>query len=111
MTMLEANERLEQWIYDNSVEITPELLACAHVALENYIAQCKHRHKHTRTICVIEGGLLTAVYSDDKALDVELLDYDNMKMCQPIDGESNDEYDGYKELEDEIKSGALHCVW
>ena len=66
-----------------------------------------------RVICVIDGGALQAVYSDVPAeeVDVELLDYDNMRACdcESLDGKA--EYEGYEELEKEIYSGALHSVW
>lgn len=64
-----------------------------------------------RVVCVVAGGNLVAVYSDNEDIDVELLDYDNMRACQPVDGESNEEYEGYKYLEAEVNDGSMHCVY
>ena len=65
----------------------------------------------TRVICIVENGWLTAVYSNNKNVVVDLLDYDSMNACIPEDKDDVIAYIEYKSLEEEIKSGKLHKVW
>lgn len=58
-----------------------------------------------KVIVVIDHGCLVAAYSDCETVDVELLDYDNMRMS------CGEEFDGYKALEEEIESDTFHCVY
>lgn len=71
----------------------------------------------TKVIIVISEGAMQDVYSTDKDVDVELLDYDNYRSLTPDpDSEDTndrqDEYDEYSSLEKELKSNKdLHHVW
>lgn len=58
-------------------------------------------------ICVVYGGVLSSVYSDDPDIQVELLDYDDMDMTD-IDSE---EYQDYKRLESLTESDSFKAVW
>lgn len=64
-----------------------------------------------KVICVIENGMLQAAWSDSPELQVELLDYDNMELCDVECENGRIEYEGYQQLEQEIEHGALHRVW
>lgn len=59
----------------------------------------------TRVICIVENGCLIAVYSNNKNVVVDLLDYDNMAGCAVV------EHDYYQSLDQEIKDKKLHKVW
>lgn len=52
-----------------------------------------------RIIITVDGGLVSSVVSDDEDIDVDILNYDNMKMAD------NDELEGYKELERDRDGG------
>lgn len=52
-----------------------------------------------KIIITVDGGLVSSVVSDDEDIDVEILDYDNMKMAD------NDVLKGYKKLEEERDCG------
>ena len=64
-----------------------------------------------KIICVVRGGLLEDVFSnvDSSQVDVELLDYDNMKACDLESERGKAEYEGYEELEREIEG--MHSVF
>lgn len=53
-------------------------------------------------ICVVQDGVLTAVYSTTPDVSVDLLDYDNMAVAN-LDSE---EYQNYQELETRIRSNS-----
>ena len=55
-----------------------------------------------RVIVVIESGMCSGVYSDFD-VDVDVLDYDNMRAAEC--GADKAEYDCYKNLETEIEDG------
>ena len=65
----------------------------------------------TRVICIVENGCLIAVYSNNKNVVVDLLDYDNMAACASEDKDYIVEYDYYQSLDQEIKDKNLHKVW
>ena len=67
----------------------------------------KNDHKGGTVICVIDGGVLTAVYSTSSDVSVELLDYDNMEAAD-LDSE---EYRMYQDLEKKIHTEKLECVF
>ena len=55
----------------------------------------------SRVIIVVNGGVVTSVYSDDPETEVDLLDYDEMKL---FDEDSEDgDYCHYLILEDNIE--------
>lgn len=53
----------------------------------------------SKMIIVVDGGMVTSVVPDDQYLDVEVLDYDNMKVA------TDEELDGYEQLEKERYDG------
>lgn len=61
-------------------------------------------HKGATVICVVDGGVLTAVYSASSDISVELLDYDNMAAADP----DSEECRMYQTLETKIQKGRYH---
>ena len=54
----------------------------------------------SRVVIVVNGGVVTSVFSDDEEIEVDILDYDEMKM---YDEDSEDpDYCHMLILEDEI---------
>ena len=54
----------------------------------------------SRVVIVVSGGVVTSVFSDDEEIEVDILDYDEMKM---YDEDSEDpDYCHMLILEDEI---------
>lgn len=64
-------------------------------------------HKGATVICVVDGGVLTAVYSTSSDISVELPDYDNMAAADP----DSEEYRMYQELEKKIHTEKLEQVF
>lgn len=62
----------------------------------------------TRIVVMIEGGLLTGVFSDGCVddIDVQLIDYDNIKCDERIESELE-----AKKVEEEIEAGVLKSCW
>ena len=57
--------------------------------------------KMSRVVIVVNGGVVTSVYSDDGSIKVDILDYDEMKL---FDEDSEDgDYCHYLILEDNIE--------
>ena len=55
----------------------------------------------SRIVIVVNGGVVTSVFSDDGEIEVDILDYDEMKL---FDEDSEDpDYCHYLILEDEIE--------
>ena len=55
----------------------------------------------SRVVIVINGGVVTSVFSDDEEIEVDILDYDEMKL---FDEDSEDpDYCHMLILEDEIE--------
>ena len=61
-----------------------------------------------RIVVMIEGGLLTGVFSDGcmDDIDVQLIDYDNIKCDEGIESELE-----AKKVEEEIEAGILKSYW
>lgn len=67
----------------------------------------KNDHKGATVICVVDGGVLTAVYSTSPDISVDLLDYDNMTAADP----ESEEYRMYQELEKETQTPKFEKVF
>lgn len=61
-----------------------------------------------KIVIVIQGGVLQSVYSEDKDVQVELLDFDNAES----ENEDGTE-DAVETMEEELQHAeeTLHCVW
>ena len=68
----------------------------------DFIEERKKMNKApARVVIVVNGGVVTNVYSDDPEIEVDLLDYDEMKL---FDEDSEDgDYCHYLILEDNIE--------
>jgi len=53
-----------------------------------------------KVIAVVSGGILQSAYANIP-IDLQVLDYDNFKKCDP--GENKEEFEYYKELENQLR--------